>query len=135
MGKRERKQTVLDVRFREKLSRLIEERGTKNQELAAHLSRAEGKTLTDGYISQIKSGERGVSFDRAVEIANFFGVDAGTFFQRPERRRLFRSLFPVPNKRQERILREGHADVLFDKFKEIAAESMEPERNDREQEG
>ena len=113
------------------LARLMKERGTKNKELAAHLSRPEEKALTEAYISQIKSGERGVSFDRIVEIAHFFGIDAGIFFQRIERRRLFRELMPEPDKSQQKALRDGKGNELFDKFTRLAIIDLGPSKKTR----
>lgn len=96
MAKRQIKKNPLEKRFREKLKSLMRKGRVKNREVAEYISRFRKPgepVVTDAYISQLKSGERGVSLDRACIIANYFEVDPSEFFQIEPRRKELRIIY------------------------------------------
>lgn len=129
MVKRQTKKNILEKRFREKLKALIRNAKVKNRELAEYLSRHRlpgEKAVTDAYISQIKSGERGVSLDRACLIARFFDIDPGELFQYEPRRKEFRILYnDLPQDKLKNLRSSNIEDTLLVKVKGFIKKELE----------
>lgn len=121
-GSRERRAGVLDRRFQENLRLLRKARGLKQGELAEAMGWA-----SPNYVSQLETGIRGFSPELVEQLALFFKIDPGAFFQPTPRRAVLRSIFEtLPAECLADLRGTGKCDELVEMFKTVASKELRP---------